>query len=170
LVDFVPNLPIEQAFNIADEITARAVRGIVETITTPSLINLDFSDVKTVMTNGGVSMIAVGESKGANRARDVVENTLHHKLLDVDHRGATGMMLHLTGPGDMTLGEANEVGEAITSEVDPNANVIWGARLDPTFDNKLEAFAIFTGIKAPFMVGRKPAEKEKGKGFEFEAI
>jgi cell division protein FtsZ len=170
LVDFVPNLPIEQAFNIADEITARAVRGIVETITTPSLINLDFSDVRTVMTNGGVSMIAVGESKGANRARDVVENTLHHKLLDVDHRGATGMMLHLTGPGDMTLGEANEVGEAITSEVDPNANVIWGARLDPTFDNKLEAFAIFTGIKAPFMVGRKPPEKEKSKGFDFEAI
>ena len=165
LVEFVPNLPIEQAFNIADEITARAVRGITETITTPSLINLDFADVRTVMSNGGVSMIAVGESKGANRASDLVGNTLHHRLLDVDYRGATGVLLHLTGPADMTLGEANQAGEDITAEVDPVANVIWGARLDPTFDNKLEAFAIFTGLKAPYIVGKRPAGKEK---FRFE--
>ncbi|VVC03911.1 Cell division protein FtsZ 1 [Candidatus Burarchaeum australiense] len=169
LVEFVPNLPIEQAFNIADEITARAVRGIAETITTPSLINLDFSDVKTVMSNGGVSMIAVGESKGSQRGRDLVSNTLHHRLLDVDYRGSTGVLLHITGSADMTLGEANQAGEEITAEVDPNANVIWGARLDPTFDNKLEAFAIFTGIKAPYIVGKHPVEKEKFS-FELEGV
>ncbi|RLG20288.1 cell division protein FtsZ [Candidatus Micrarchaeota archaeon] len=169
LVEFVPNLPIEQAFNIADEITARAVRGITETITTPSLINLDFADVKTVMSNGGVSMIAVGEAKGANRSKELVGNTLHHRLLDVDYRGATGVLLHLTGPGDMTLGEANQAGEDITAEVDAAANVIWGARLDPTFDNKLEAFAIFTGLKAPYVVGKRPPAKEKFK-FELEEL
>ncbi|MEM4390119.1 MAG: cell division protein FtsZ [Candidatus Micrarchaeia archaeon] len=155
LLDFVPNLPIEQAFNIADEVTARAVRGISETISMPSLINLDFADVRAVMQGGGVSMIAVGEAKGPNRASEVVANTLHHRLLEVDYTGASGVLLHLTGGPDLTLGEANQIGEALTEQVDPNANVIWGARLDPEFEQRVEAIAIFTGIRSPYVVGRK---------------
>lgn len=153
LVQIVPNLPIDQAFNVADEIIARAVRGITETITTPSLINLDFADVRAVMSNGGVSMIAVGEAKGPERAHDVVPNTLNNALLDVDYAGATGVLLHITGGPDMTLGECNYVGEALTEKVDPNATVIWGARIDPTFEGRIEAIAIFTGIKSPYMLG-----------------
>ncbi len=154
LVQIVPNLPIDQAFNVADEIIARAVRGITETITTPSLVNLDFADVRAVMSNGGVSMIAVGEAKGPNRAKDVVVNTLHHALLDVDFTGATGVLLHITGGPDMTLGECNSIGEALTEKVDPNATVIWGARVTPDFDGKIEAIAIFTGIKSPYVLGK----------------
>jgi cell division protein FtsZ len=154
LVEFFPNLPIERAFNVADEITARAVRGITETITTPSLINIDFADVRAIMSNGGVSMIAVGEAKGTDRVKEVVQNTLHHRLLDVDYRGATGVLLHLTGGGDMTLGEANQIGELLTEEVEPTANVIWGARLDATYEGRIEAIAIFTGIKSPYVFGR----------------
>jgi cell division protein FtsZ len=161
----VPNLPIDQAFNVADEVIARAVRGITETITTPSLVNLDFADVRAVMGNGGVSMIAVGEAKGTDRAREVVANTLNHALLDVDYTGATGVLLHITGGPDMTLGECNSIGEALTERVDPNATVIWGARVDPTFEGKIEAIAIFTGIKSPYLLGR-PVEstKRSGKG------
>ena len=165
LVELVPNLPIDQAFAVADEITARAVRGITETITTPSLVNLDFADVRSVMSNGGGSMIAVGEAKGPNRSEEVVRNTLSHSLLDVDYTGATGVLLHITGGPDMTLGECNSIGEALTERVDPHATVIWGARIDPTNEGKIEVIAIFTGIKSPYVLGRqvrsstaKPAE------------
>lgn len=155
LVQIVPNLPIDQAFNVSDEIIARAVRGITETITTPSLINLDFADVRAVMSNGGVSMIAVGEAKGTSRVEDVVENTLNNALLDVDFTGATGVLLHVTGGPDMTLGECNTIGEMLTEKVDPNATVIWGARIDPSMEGKIEVIAIFTGIQSPYVLGKK---------------
>ncbi len=155
LVEIVPNLPIDQAFAVADEIIARAVRGITETITTPSLVNLDFADVRAVMSNGGVSMIAVGEGKGPNRSEEVVRNTLSHALLDVDFTGATGVLLHITGGPDMTLGECNHIGEMLTERVDPHATVIWGARIDPAFEGKIEVIAIFTGIKSPYVLGRQ---------------
>ncbi len=155
LVQIVPNLPIDKAFAVADEIIARAVRGITETITTPSLVNLDFADVKAIMSNGGVSMIAVGESKGTDRVNDVVKNTLSNSLLDVDYTGATGVLLHITGGPDMTLGECNLIGEALTERVDRNATVIWGARLEHGFEGKIEAIAIFTGIKNAYMLGKQ---------------
>ncbi|MFH1780362.1 MAG: cell division protein FtsZ [Candidatus Micrarchaeota archaeon] len=160
LVEIVPNLPIDQAFNVADEIIARAVRGITETITTPSLINLDFADVRSVMNNGGVSMIAVGEAKGTNRVEEVVHNTLNHALLDVDYTGATGVLLHITGGPDMTLGECNSIGEALTEKVDANATVIWGARIDPTMNGRIEAIAIFTGISSPYVLGKTTRNQE----------
>lgn len=163
LVQIVPNLPIDQAFAVADEIIARAVRGITETITTPSLINLDFADVRAVMSNGGVSMIAVGEAKGTAREKQVVENTLNHKLLDVDYAGAKGVLLHITGGPDMTLGECNTIGEALTEEVDPHATVIWGARIDPAFEGKIEAIAIFTGVHSPYAMGTGSAPVKKTK-------
>ncbi|MFH1285898.1 MAG: cell division protein FtsZ [Candidatus Micrarchaeota archaeon] len=166
LVEFVPNLPIDQAFNVADEITARAVRGITETITTPSLINLDFADVRAIMQGGGISLIAVGEAKGPNRARDIVQNTLHHRLLEVDYNDATGVLLHLTGGADMTLGEANQIGETLTENVHQNANVIWGARLDPSFSGKIEAIVIFTGIKGQYTLGAKQQTNKKDMSFE----
>lgn len=164
LVQIVPNLPIDQAFNVADEIIARAVRGITETIMTPSLINLDFADVRAVMQHGGVSMIAVGEAKGPGRVNEVVNNTLHHMLLDVDYTGATGVLLHITGGPDLTLGECNEIGEKLTDKVDANATVIWGARLDPSFEGKVEAIAIFTGIKSPYMLGKNVRASDSMKG------
>ncbi|MFA4946581.1 MAG: cell division protein FtsZ [Candidatus Micrarchaeia archaeon] len=164
LVQIVPNLPIDQAFNVADEIIARAVRGITETITTPSLINLDFADVRAVMSNGGVSMIAVGEAKGTNRVGDVIKNTLENVLLDIDFTGASGVLLHITGGPDMTLGECNEIGEGLTERVDPNATVIWGARVDPNFEGKIEAIAIFTGIKSPYVLaGRNRSGGERSQ-------
>ncbi|MFH0972095.1 MAG: cell division protein FtsZ, partial [Candidatus Micrarchaeota archaeon] len=164
LVQIVPNLPIDQAFNVADEVIARAVRGITETITTPSLINLDFADVRAIMSNGGVSMIAVGEAKGTGRSEEVVNNTLNHALLDVDYTGATGVLLHITGGPDMTLGECNQVGTALTERVDPNATVIWGARLDPAFEGKIEAIAIFTGIQSPYVLGKSGSQKNWSMG------
>ncbi len=163
LVQIVPNLPIDQAFAVADEIIARAVRGITETIQTPSLINLDFADVRAIMTNGGVAMIAVGEGNGPNRVSEVVRNTLNNALLDVDFNGAKGVLLHITGGQSMTLGECNQVGEMLTENVDTNATVIWGARLDAKLNDKIEAIAIFTGVQSPHLIGKsKAAVAQKG--------
>ena len=158
LVELVPNLPIQDAFKVADEVIARTVRGITETITQPSLINLDYADVRAVMSNKGLSVIAVGESKSVDKVNEVVEDTLKNALLDVDISGATGALIHITGGPELTLGEANAVGEMLTDKIDPKASVIWGARVDPTFENKMEVITIFTGVHSPYIRGPIGAE------------
>jgi len=162
LVELVPNLPIQDAFKVADEVTARTVRGITETITQPSLINLDFADVRSVMGNKGLSVIAVGESKSVNKVDEVVEDTLKNVLLDVDFTGASGALIHITGGPELTLGEANAVGEMLTENIDPKSVVIWGARVDPTFENKIEVIAIFTGVHSPYI--KSPEETSEARG------
>jgi cell division protein FtsZ len=152
---------MQDAFKVADEVIARTVRGITETITQPSLINLDYADIRTVMGSKGLSVIAVGESQSVNKVDEVVEDTLKNALLDVDITGATGCLVHITGGTELTLGEANAVGEMLTEQIDPNAAVIWGSRIDPTFENKIEVIAIFTGVKSPFIKGSKKYRGEK---------
>jgi len=153
LVELVPNLPMEQAFSVADEVIARAVKGITETITTPSLINLDYMDVRSVMTQGGVSVISVGEAKGHTRVDEVVEDTLKNSLLDVNYAGAKGCLIHVTGGPDLTLGEANDIGEKLTEMIDPNATVIWGARIIPEYEGKVEVISIMTGVQSQHIRG-----------------
>jgi len=169
LVELVPNLPIQDAFKVADEVIARTVRGITETITQPSLINLDYADVRAVMSNQGLSVIAVGESKSVDKVNEVVEDTLKNALLDVDITGATGALIHITGGPELTLGEANAVGEMLTEHIDPKAQVIWGSRVDPTFENKMEVITIFTGVTSPYIkgppgnVGRNSSASKPGR-------
>lgn len=153
LVELVPNLPIQDAFRVADEVIARTVRGITETITQPSLINLDFADVRSVMSDRGLSVIAVGESKSVDKVNEVVEDTLRNALLDVEIAGAGGCLIHITGGPELTLGEANAIGEMLTEKIDTKASVIWGARVDPTFENKIEVISIFTGVHSPYIKG-----------------
>jgi cell division protein FtsZ len=153
LVELVPNLPIEQAFCVADEVISRAVKGITETITMPSLINLDYADVRAIMTEGGVSVISVGESRGHTRVAEVVEDTLKNSLLDVDYAGAKGALIHITGGPDLTLGECNEIGERLTEAIDPSATVIWGARIIPEYEGKVEVITIMTGVKSSHIRG-----------------
>lgn len=160
LLEFYPNLPIESAFVVADEVIARAVAGIATTLLQPSLINLDFADLRAILQGGGISAIAVGEGTGNARVEECVRSTLDHRLLDVDPRGATGVLLHLTGGADMTLGEANELGEKITSLCDPAANVIWGARMDPAYSGRIECIAVFSGLKEGPRILSTRAEKE----------
>jgi len=163
LVELVPNLPIQDAFRVADEVISRTVSGITETITQPSLINLDYADVRSIMTNKGLSVIAVGEGKGVDRVKEVVADTLKNSLLDVDIAGANGALIHITGGQDLTLGEANGIGELLTENLDPKAVVIWGSRVDPTFENKIEVIAIFTGVHSPFIKtddDRRPTKKD----------
>lgn len=164
LVSVYPNLPIEKTFAIADDITAKAVRGITEAITQPSLINLDFADVKNIMKAGGLAMISVGSGHGSNKVEDVVNDTLKNKLLDVDYSDAKGVLLHITGGPDLTLGDANTIGEKLTERSAPNAEVIWGARLDKDYTGKVEVIAIFTGVSGSSVAGGKRDVEEELPG------
>ncbi len=151
LVELFPNLPMDDAFKVADEVIARTVDGIVETVTQPSFINLDYADLRAVMGMGGLATISVGEARGQNKVREVVDATLNNVLLDVDPTGAKGALVHITGGPSMTLGEAVQVGELLTAQVDPNAQVIWGARVKPEYEGKMEVISIFTGVTSAFI-------------------
>lgn len=163
LVSLYPNLPIEQTFKLADEITAKAVRGITETITQPSMINLDFADIRNIMKTGGVSMISVGEGHGHDKIQDVVDSTLNNKLLDVDYKNAKGVLLHITGGPDLTLGDANQIGSKLTETVSPDSSVTWGARMDPDFSGKVEVIGIFTGVTGASILGMDKREDERNR-------
>ncbi len=154
LVQIAGNLPLAQAFAVANELIAIMIKGIVETIATPSLVNLDFADVNAIMSNGGVAVIGVGESDTANRIEEAVKQALENPLLDVDYHGATGALIHVTGGEDMTLDQLNRVGELVTEGLDEDANVIWGARIDPTMKNKVMVMSIVTGVTSPWIVGK----------------
>ena len=160
LVKLVPNLPMNEAFSVADEILAKAISGLVWTITQPSLINIDFADVRSIMGGGGVGFISVGEGKGTDKVNGAAEGVLKNRLLDVDFEGAQGALIHISGGSDLTLGDAIKAGEIITERMDPKANVKWGARLIPGYDGKLEIVAIVTGVRGASIMG-KPMEEEK---------
>ncbi|MFH1306408.1 MAG: cell division protein FtsZ [Candidatus Micrarchaeota archaeon] len=148
LLQYAPNVPINDAFNLADAITAKAVQGITETIMFPSLLNVDYADVKAVMENGGISLISIGEGHGNDRVEQVSKTTLEHPLLDVSYEGAKGALLHIDGGSSLTLGEVISIGERITDKFDLNANVKIGARLSESKTDGISATAIVTGLKS----------------------
>ena len=152
LMQLVPQLPINEAFRVADQVLASMIQGIVEMISAPSLINLDFADFKTIVRRRGVAVVGVGESDAPNRAEEAVKNALKSPLLDVDYMGATGVLIHVTGDNQMTVEEANRVGEIITEMMDDNALVIWGARVNPELDGMLKVTLVMTGVKSPHLL------------------
>ncbi|MEM0094521.1 MAG: cell division protein FtsZ [Candidatus Micrarchaeaceae archaeon] len=160
LVKLVPNLPMNDAFAVADDILAKAIGGLVWTITQPSLINIDFADVRAIMGNGDVGFISVGTGKGNEKVAAAAEAVLKNKLLDVDFENAKGALVHISGASDLTLGDAIKAGEMITERMDPNANVKWGARIIPGYEGQLEIVAIVTGVSGASILG-KFAEKAK---------
>lgn len=147
LLKFAPRLPLLQAFSVMDQLVSEVVGGITETITQPSLVNLDYADVKTIMTNGGLSMMLYGEAD-ADPDR-VVKDMLNHPLLDVDYKGANGALVHITAGPEFSLTDMNRITEGITQKLDPNANVIWGARVDENCNGKIKVMSIMTGVHSP---------------------
>jgi cell division protein FtsZ len=154
LLEYVPNLPIEQAFSVMDQLIAETIKGITDTITKPSLMNIDFADVRAVMENGDVAVMLVGESKSQSKSKDVVRDCLDHPLLEVDFRGAKGALIHISGGTDLTLKEAEEIVRELTFEIDSDANVIWGARIEPELEGMVRVMAIMTGVKSPNLLSR----------------
>jgi cell division protein FtsZ len=164
LLDYVPNLPIGKAFSVMDQIIAETVKGISETITQPSLINLDYADMTSIMNQGGVAVMLVGETQDKNKTEEVVKDAMNHPLLDVDYRGASGGLVHITGGPDLTLKEAEGIAQNITERLEANANVIWGARIQEEYKGKVRVMAIMTGVKSAQVLGpstQKQANKSR---------
>jgi cell division protein FtsZ len=154
LVSIAGNLPIKQAFSVANELIATMIKGIVETIAVPSLVNLDYADVKAIMKNGGVAAIGVGSSDTTDRVEESVKGALENPLLDINYKGATGALIHVCGGPDMTLDDINKVGELVTESLDTDANVIWGARVQDDLKGKITVMSIVTGVKSQWVLGK----------------
>ncbi len=155
LVQIAGNLPVQQAFAVANELIATMIKGIVETIAIPSLVNLDYADVKAIMTNGGVAAIGVGSSDTNNRVEEAVKGALSNPLLDIAYQGATGALIHISGGPDLTLEEISKIGTLVTETMDEDANVIWGARVSEDMKGKLMVMTIITGVKSPWILGKE---------------
>lgn len=169
LVEIAGNLPVQQAFAVANELVATMIKGIVETIAIPSLVNLDYADVKAIMTNGGVAAIGVGVSDTNNRVEESVNGALSNPLLDINYQGATGALIHVWGGPDLTLEEISKVGELVTEHMDDDANVIWGARVSEDMRGKIMVMTIVTGVDSPWILGKDDYHaKQKAQKFSDE--
>ena len=155
LLEFVPNLPINQAFSVMDQMIAETVKGLSETITVPSLINLDYADMKTIMDSGGLSVMLWGEADEEAGVDAIVQEALNHPLLNVDYTGANGALVHITGGPNMSLKYVQDVAKSLTQDLDCYSNVILGARVLPEFEGKCRVMAIMTGVQSPNLLGPK---------------
>ncbi len=171
LLEIVPDLPINAAFKVADEILVNAVKGITELITKPGLVNLDFADVRAVLSNGGAAMIGLGESEiegdSEGRALEAVEDALNSPLLDIDVSDSTRALVNVVGGQDMTLREAEMIVEAVASKIHANAHIIWGATIDDDMKrNRIQAMIVIAGGRFPYLddkrspYGDEPVEIE----------
>lgn len=158
ILEIAPDLPINAAFKVADEVLTNAVKGITEMVTKPGLINLDFADLKTILSRGGAAMIGLGESSsGENseaRALEAVENALTSPLLDVDISGANRALVNVVGGSDMTLREAEMIVETVSTKIDASSHIIWGAMIDDSLSkNKIHAMVVIAGGRFPYLDG-----------------
>ena len=153
LLELVPRLALNAAFKVADEVLMRSIRGISEIITKPGLVNLDFSDLKTIMKGGGVAMIGLGEASEDNRALEAVNEALNSPLLEVDVSDANGALVNVTGGPDMTVTEAERVVEEVHNRINPNARIIWGAAVDPALEHTIRVMVVATGVRSRQILG-----------------
>jgi cell division protein FtsZ len=151
LLEIAPDLSLPEAFMVADEVLVRAVKGIAELISKPGLVNLDFADVRTTMKNGGVSIIALGEARGEDRAEDAVINALRNPLIDVSIENARNILVNVSGNADLQLSEAKRVIEIVTEQVNPGAEIIYGALIMPELEDRLRVTIIASGVNSPYI-------------------
>jgi cell division protein FtsZ len=161
LLELAPELPLQTAFKIADEILTNAVKGITELVTTSGLVNLDFADIKAVMVEGGVSLIGMGESDSQHRAIEAVEKAIQNPLLDVDISDSSGALVNIIGGPDMSLDECKAIMETIGNKLSPDAKMIWGAQLSEDMDKSIRVLLIVTGVKSSQIMGHGDTLEEK---------
>ncbi|RLJ04857.1 MAG: cell division protein FtsZ [Candidatus Aenigmatarchaeota archaeon] len=167
LLEIVPDVSLATAFKVADEILVNAVKGIAELVTRAGLVNLDFADIRAVMDGGGLAMIGMGDSDTENRAIEAVERALNNPLLDVDIDGAKGALINISGGADITIKECQEIVEAVSSRLSPDAKIIWGAQIIKELGDSIRAMLIVTGVESPQIYGpEKKFTKEKKKEIE----
>lgn len=141
--------PITEAFRVADDVLRQGVQGISDLITIPGLINLDFADVKTIMTNRGLAHMGIGKAIDENRAVEAAKQAISSPLLETTINGATGVLLNITGGPNLTLFEVNEAADQVKEAADPDANIIFGAVIDENLGDEIRITVIATGFDRP---------------------
>ena len=161
LLEIVPDVSLNTAFKIADEILVNAVKGVTELVTKPGLVNLDFADIRAVMGEGGIAMIGMGQSDTDSRAQEAVSKALSNPLLDVDIQGGKGALVNVTGGTSLSLKEAQEVVNTVSDRLSDSAKVIWGAQIRDDMDETLQSMIIVTGVKSPQIYGKEKTHKDE---------
>lgn len=152
LLELVPKLPLNAAFRVADEILMESIKGLTEIITKPGLVNVDFSDVMTVMKDAGLSLIGIGggdkKENGSERIETAVNQALSSPLLgNLDIGSASGALVRVVGGDDLTVEEAEKAAEIVTSTINPRARLIWGCSVDPEMNGQVRVMIVLTGIE-----------------------
>ena len=159
-----PDLPLPIALKVADDVLTNAVKGITELITRPGLINVDFADIKTIMSNGGVALISSAESDAKDKKIEtIVEKVLNNPLIDVDLSTAKGMLIDVSGGSSLTLEEASSIVDMVSRRLPENITVIWGAHIFPDLKNTIRVMAIITGVTSKQILGKSISEEKELK-------
>jgi cell division protein FtsZ len=156
LVKVAGNLPFRDALGVANTTIGKFVKGITETITTASLINLDYADLRAIMSGAGLASIGIGDGTGEGRVEQSVERALNGRLLDIeDVTKARGLLIHVAGGEDLTLYEVNHTAEIMKRSLPPKAKIIWGARVDKELQGAVSVMAVVTGVESAFLRKRE---------------
>ena len=156
---------LQESFKLADDVLRQGIQGISELITVPGLINLDFADVRTIMSEGGAALMAVGRAAGEDRARKAAEMAISSQLLDITIDGARGILFNVTGGPDLSLFEVNDAAAIIKETAHPDVNLIFGAVIDPTMGDEIRITVIATGFERTAMPRKleRPAAKSTAR-------
>lgn len=155
--------PLLEAFKVADDVLRQGVQGISDLITVHGLINLDFADVKAVMSHAGSALMGIGRASGENRAIEAAQQAVESPLLEVSIDGARGILFNVIGGMDMSMHEINTAAETITAAADPDANIIFGATINPDLEGEIIITVVATGFDASYFAER--SAKELAEGF-----
>jgi cell division protein FtsZ len=154
--------PLIEAFKVADDVLRQGVQGISDLITVHGLINLDFADVKAVMTRAGSALMGIGRASGENRAVDAAKQAIESPLLEVSIDGARGILFNVIGGNDLTMHEINAAAETITTAADPEANIIFGATINSELDGEVIITVVATGFDASYYTQRTARQSNRG--------
>lgn len=157
LLDLVPKLPLDAAFKVADEILTQSIKGMTEIITRPGLVNIDFSDLMTIIEDGGVAMIGMGEGSGErDRIELAVAEALESPLLgEVDLSQVGGALVRVVGGPDLTVSEAELAAELVGENINPTARLIWGCSVDPSLREEVRVLVVLTGVQGEHLLGKE---------------
>ena len=167
LLELVPKLPVDAAFKVADEVLMQTIKGLTEIITKPGLVNLDYADIQTVMREGGVAFVGIGEAdtEEEDRVSVAVQEALMSPLLgEINLKEAKGALIRVVGGPDMTINEAQRAAEIVTESVSDRARIIWGCSVDPEFEGTIKVLLIVTGASSKYVYGRNNGESTKVGG------
>jgi cell division protein FtsZ len=162
--------PLLEAFKVADDVLRQGVQGISDLITVHGLVNLDFADVKTVMANAGSALMGIGRASGENRAIDAAQQAISSPLLEVSIDGARGILFNVIGGNDMSMHEINTVAETITAAADPEANIIFGATINPDLEGEVIVTVVATGFDDAYFASRNAKAAELVRKSQDKAV